>query len=104
MFTRTNFISEHEENMVKRFDRYMGMASVSPLTRKSYVSVVKTLAARGDVFKCNREWIEDNISLNPDLKPASKKNYILALRRLYTWLIECGVRRDNPANLVKIPE
>jgi site-specific recombinase XerD len=81
----------------------MGMANVSPMTQKSYVSAARTLYAKGDLPSCTKGWIEDNICLNPGLKPASKKNYILALRRFYSWLIECGVRRDNPARLVKVP-
>jgi site-specific recombinase XerD len=96
------FVGE-KKKLIEDFERHLNLSNLSESSRKSYLAVIKTLCAKGDLIQCGKAWIEDTVSLNPGLKPASKKSYILALRHLYGWLMEIGVRQDNPAKLVKIP-
>ncbi len=104
MFEKKKFINEKTEKIINGFGRYLSLSNLSEATIRSYMTAIKTMSYKGDIFAVwNKISIEDEISLSPNLKPSSKKAYILALRQLYNYLINCGVRRDNPANLVKIP-
>jgi len=97
-------LSDKMYAMLHKFERWMKLQSnLSPKTILTYYTVIKNWADRGDLMNYTEEWIEDNILLNTTLKPASKKAYILGLRKFYDFLVDLGYRKDNPIRSVKIP-
>ncbi len=103
MLAKRKIINERVEKLIKGFDRYLSLSALSVASKKSYGQVIKTLSVKGEVHKWGKEDIEDNVCLNMKLQPASRKNYIWAIRFYFGYLLDCGIRTDNPSKLVKIP-
>jgi site-specific recombinase XerD len=64
----------------------------------------RTVIGDMDPFAITTEWIEDNILLSHRYKPATKRLYIIALRKFFTCMQFYGMATSNPAKYVRIPK
>lgn len=89
---------------IRGFERYLKLKGIKDNTVASYVSPMKMLSAKWDIMNWKKRDIEDNILLNPHLKPATKKIYVIGLRKFFDYLMENRIRSANPTHEVRCPK
>ncbi|MCE5299894.1 MAG: hypothetical protein LLG37_03345 [Spirochaetia bacterium] len=68
---------------IRGFERYPKLKGIADNTVASYLSPIKMLSSQWEIMNRKNKDIEDNILLSSSLKPATKKIYIIAVRKFF---------------------
>jgi integrase/recombinase XerD len=85
-------------------ESYLASRNYAPTSLKQRrVILGQFVAAVGDPATCDAEAVMAWWAGTERLAPASRRAALTAVRGLLAWLVEAGVRADNPAQLIATP-
>lgn len=85
-------------------EHFLASRNYAPTSLKQRrVILGQFIAAVGDPAACDAEAFLNWWQTTERLAPASRRASLIAVRSLLEWLVDAGVRTDNPARLVRTP-
>jgi site-specific recombinase XerD len=85
-------------------EHFLASRNYAPTSLKQRrVILGQFVGAVGDPAVCDAEAFLDWWQTTERLAPASRRASLIAVRSLLEWLVDAGVRTDNPARLVRTP-
>ncbi len=85
-------------------DHFLASRNYAPTSLKQRrVILGQFIAAVGDPAACDAEAFLNWWQTTERLAPASRRASLIAVRSFLEWLVDAGVRTDNPARLVRTP-
>ena len=85
-------------------DAYLASRNYAATSLKQRRVILRQfVAAVGDSATCDAETVLNWWAGLADLAPASRRAHLIAVRGLLDWLVDAGVRTDNPCRLIATP-
>ena len=85
-------------------EQYLASRNYAPTSLKQRRVILGQFAATvGDTTTCDAEAFLAWWASTERYAPASRRAQLIAVRSLLDWLVDAGVRTDNPARLVRTP-